>query len=200
LFAVVGTTFGTGNGSTTFNVPDMRSRMPIGAGTGTGLTTRTLGNAGGAESVTVAASNLPTHSHTLSAHTHTSAAHSHTLSAHTHNANHGHTASSGYISSDHAHAIPRSAISAAGTNRLNVSASPTDLGLYTYGVSANHLHAITVDANNFNTGGPSTDATNSVTPGATGGPSSDTTGDGGFANTALGIMNPFLALNFIIRT
>jgi microcystin-dependent protein len=200
LFALIGTTYGTGNGSTTFNVPDMRGRMPIGAGTGAGLTTRTLGNVGGAESVTVAASNLPTHSHTLSAHTHTSAAHSHTLSAHTHNANHGHTASSGYISSDHAHAIPRSAISAAGTNRLNVSASPTDLGLYTYGVSANHLHAITVDANNFNTGGPSTDATNSVTPGATGGPSSDTTGDGGFANTALGIMNPFLALNFIIRT
>jgi microcystin-dependent protein len=32
LFAVIGTTFGAGNGSTTFNVPDLRSRLPIGYG------------------------------------------------------------------------------------------------------------------------------------------------------------------------
>lgn len=36
LFAVYGTTFGAGNGTTTFNVIDMRSRVPIGLGTGTG--------------------------------------------------------------------------------------------------------------------------------------------------------------------
>lgn len=34
LFAVLGTTYGAGNGSTTFNVPDLRGRVPIGAGTG----------------------------------------------------------------------------------------------------------------------------------------------------------------------
>lgn len=33
LFAVVGTTWGSGDGSTTFNLPDFRNRMPIGAGT-----------------------------------------------------------------------------------------------------------------------------------------------------------------------
>ena len=33
LFGVIGTTFGAGNGSTTFNLPDYRDRMPIGAGT-----------------------------------------------------------------------------------------------------------------------------------------------------------------------
>lgn len=33
LFAIISTTFGVGDGSTTFNLPDMRSRMPIGAGT-----------------------------------------------------------------------------------------------------------------------------------------------------------------------
>jgi microcystin-dependent protein len=32
LFAVIGTTFGLGNGSSTFNVPDYRNRMPVGAG------------------------------------------------------------------------------------------------------------------------------------------------------------------------
>lgn len=34
LFAVLGSTYGAGNGSTTFNVPDLRGRVPIGAGTG----------------------------------------------------------------------------------------------------------------------------------------------------------------------
>lgn len=45
LFAVVGTTFGVGDGSTTFNVPDLRGRFPLGkAGAGTGST---LGGTGG---------------------------------------------------------------------------------------------------------------------------------------------------------
>ena len=35
LFAVIGTTFGSGNGSTTFNLPDLRGRLPIGAGQAT---------------------------------------------------------------------------------------------------------------------------------------------------------------------
>ena len=35
LFAVIGTSYGVGDGATTFNIPDMRARMPIGAGAGT---------------------------------------------------------------------------------------------------------------------------------------------------------------------
>ncbi len=50
LFAVIGTTFGSGNGTTTFNIPDMRGRAPIGVGTGIGLTARALAATGGAES------------------------------------------------------------------------------------------------------------------------------------------------------
>ena len=49
LFAVIGTTYGIGDGSTTFNVPDYRGRLAIGAGTGLGLTNRVLGVAGGNE-------------------------------------------------------------------------------------------------------------------------------------------------------
>lgn len=45
LFATVGVTFGAGDGSTTFNVPDLRGRFPLGkAGAGTGST---LGGTGG---------------------------------------------------------------------------------------------------------------------------------------------------------
>jgi hypothetical protein len=49
LFAAIGTTHGAGNGSTTFNVPDLRSRYPMGAGAGPGLTARTAGQKFGIE-------------------------------------------------------------------------------------------------------------------------------------------------------
>ena len=51
LFSAVSTTFGSGDGSSTFNVPDMLGRMPIGAGAGSGLTSRTLGAKVGAENL-----------------------------------------------------------------------------------------------------------------------------------------------------
>ena len=67
LYDVIGTTWGSGNGSTTFNIPDLRGRAPVGAGQGTGLTNRTLGDTVGAETVklTAAQSGLPAHTHTL---------------------------------------------------------------------------------------------------------------------------------------
>ena len=65
LYAAIGDTWGAGDGSTTFNLPDLRGRAPIGAGTGSGLTARTLGGKVGAESVTLTAaqSGLPAHTH-----------------------------------------------------------------------------------------------------------------------------------------
>lgn len=63
LFTAIGTNFGVGNGSTTFNLPDLRGRSPIGAGTGSGLTARTLGTNYGAETHTLSTSELPSHTH-----------------------------------------------------------------------------------------------------------------------------------------
>jgi microcystin-dependent protein len=63
LFATIGTTFGVGDGATTFNVPDVRGRAPIGAGQGSGLTNRTLGGTTGAETVALAAAEMPVHNH-----------------------------------------------------------------------------------------------------------------------------------------
>lgn len=71
LFATIGTTFGAGDGSTTFNVPDGRGRGRFGrdnmGGTaanritsgGSGITGTTLGAAGGAQNVTLVTSQLP---------------------------------------------------------------------------------------------------------------------------------------------
>ena len=66
LWVALGTTsspYGQGNGSTTFALPDMRSKVPIGVGTGSGLTARTLGGVVGAENTTLAVTNLPSHDH-----------------------------------------------------------------------------------------------------------------------------------------
>ena len=64
LYSLLGTAFG-GNGTTTFGVPDLRGRLPIGSGQGAGLTNRPFASAGGSESVTLAAAQVPAHSHTF---------------------------------------------------------------------------------------------------------------------------------------
>jgi len=57
LFTAISTTYGTGDGSSTFNVPNMMGRVPVGTGAGSGLTSRTIGATGGTEN-TAAGSNL----------------------------------------------------------------------------------------------------------------------------------------------
>lgn len=49
LFTAIGTVWGVGDGSTTFNVPDFRGRVTIGSGAGPSLTPRTVGQKGGEE-------------------------------------------------------------------------------------------------------------------------------------------------------
>lgn len=68
LFALLGTTYG-GDGQTTFAVPDLRGRLPLHQGSGTGLTTRFIGEAGGSETVTLIANQLPAHNHVMNAST-----------------------------------------------------------------------------------------------------------------------------------
>ena len=64
LFSLLGTTYG-GDGQTTFGLPDLRGRVPLGPGQGPGLTNRDLGEQGGAENVTLTTSEMPIHSHSL---------------------------------------------------------------------------------------------------------------------------------------
>ena len=62
LYSIIGTEYG-GDGMTYFNLPDLRGRVPVHAGSGPGLTTRALGDTSGAESTTLAVANLPAHDH-----------------------------------------------------------------------------------------------------------------------------------------
>lgn len=66
LFALLGTTFGSGDGSTTFNLPDLRGRAVGGVGTGSSLSTRSLGAQAGEENHQLTIPELPAHTHTNS--------------------------------------------------------------------------------------------------------------------------------------
>jgi microcystin-dependent protein len=66
LFALLGTTYG-GDGKTTFKLPDLRGRVPIGAGQGQGLSNRELGAVDGVETVTLTTAQMPSHTHAVSA-------------------------------------------------------------------------------------------------------------------------------------
>jgi microcystin-dependent protein len=73
LFAVIGTTYGVGDGSSTFNLPDLQDRVPVGKSG-----TKALGSTGGAATVDLS------HTHTGPSHTHTGPSHTHAGPSHTH--------------------------------------------------------------------------------------------------------------------
>lgn len=66
LFSILGTTYG-GNGQTTFALPDLRGRVPIGVGQGAGLSLRNLGDMAGTENVTLTVNQMPAHTHLVNA-------------------------------------------------------------------------------------------------------------------------------------
>lgn len=66
LFAAIGTTYG-GDGTTNFKLPDLRGRVPVHMGTGTGLTPRNIGTSFGTETETLQVAHIPAHSHAISA-------------------------------------------------------------------------------------------------------------------------------------
>jgi microcystin-dependent protein len=91
LFGVLSTTYGAGDSSSTFNIPDIRGRVIAGKEASASLLTsalgglngNTLGNTGGVQGVTLtsAQSGLPAHNHSLTMNSHT---HTFTGIAHTH--------------------------------------------------------------------------------------------------------------------
>jgi microcystin-dependent protein len=62
LFSLLGTTYG-GDGRTTFALPNLQGAAPVGAGQGSGLSNRVLGETGGQASVTLSSSQMPAHTH-----------------------------------------------------------------------------------------------------------------------------------------
>lgn len=76
LFAVISTTFGAGDGSTTFNVPNIMGRVVVGVDAGQ-TEFDTIGETGGAKTHTLVEGEMPSHTHVQNAHTHTQNPHQH---------------------------------------------------------------------------------------------------------------------------
>lgn len=77
LFAAIGTAYGEGDGSTTFSLPNLLGRVPVGAGSPDGHVDFDLGHTGGEVEVALAVENLPAHKHSAS--TSSTGAHNHSL-------------------------------------------------------------------------------------------------------------------------
>lgn len=101
LFAVCGTRYGAGDGTTTFNIPDCRYRSLVGAGSldTNANFTLALGHKGGAPTLTLTAAHMPAHTHNVDidhyhnistgAHNHGDPGHNHPDPGHNHHLNHG---------------------------------------------------------------------------------------------------------------
>jgi microcystin-dependent protein len=170
LFQVIGATYGAGDGSTTFNVPDLRGRFPLGkAGTGTGAT---LGSTGGAIDHTHTG---PSHVHGLTAASTASAgAHDHGAatgneSAHTHSL----TIDSGLIVLRGGTPGIYDVTTPGGNAHSHLVTGNTDAG-------SAHSHSISSDGAHTHTVSGSTDAAGA--------------GSTGTANP------PFIAINYLIFT
>jgi microcystin-dependent protein len=147
LFKVIGTTYGVGNSNSTFTLPDMRGRLPIGVGSGSSLTTRTLAATFGAETATLAETNLPSHTHATT--------------VGTESVTHTHTGTSGGESANHVHNFSHTAGTSGSYGLMDSGTASSSGQPSTGGIQQNHTHATT-------TGTESANHTHSVTNSNTG--------------------------------
>lgn len=68
LYTAIGTTYGTGDGSTTFNVPNLKGKVPVGYNSAD-ASFDALGETGGTKTHTLQVSEMPSHSHSVVANT-----------------------------------------------------------------------------------------------------------------------------------
>jgi len=84
LFAAIGTTYGAGDGSTTFNLPDSRGRVAVNKGTDAEFDT--MGEKTGSKTETLTIAQIPSHTHVQDAHSHgiSDPGHNHIQNPHSH--------------------------------------------------------------------------------------------------------------------
>lgn len=201
LFDAIGTAYGAGDGSTTFNVPNFAGRFAIGVGT-LGADTYARGATGGSARHTLSTAELPAHDHgSTGSHGHAASSGaqsaSHTHSGTTGSDSHSHTAQS---NGSHTHPIDTDTGSSAmdhsqpynhagGTERNQTG--NTDPG-------GSHTHTTTSDSHShsFSTGGQSTGHTHAITVDAAGTHTHASVGSGAAHENR----PPYVGVRFIIKT
>ena len=223
LFSIISTSYGAGDGSSTFNVPNFQGRVALGAGTATGAagaTNHALASAGGEETHLLTLVELAAHVHGLNAHTH-NYLHTHTMGTHTHlGANHLHDLQNhSHAGANHMHDLQNhthtytfvgtgGGIASGGNPYGNIpggapTGGPTpnntglaDRSLQTGGPSINNTGW---SDRNLTTSGPSTNVTDPPDVTVTDVPSIDSTTSMG-NDTAHQNLPPYLTVQYIIRT
>jgi microcystin-dependent protein len=195
LFAVLGTTYGAGDGSTTFNIPNMGGRVPVGLDSGQ-TEFDALGETGGAKTHTLAESEMPSHTHTQNSHNHTQNSHNHTQNQHRHSISHNHGAFNTASGGSHTHVLNRSTNGVYSSSGSGIQFQGTAYTGDTV-LSTNSNHAHTIDVPNFtgNSGysTPTNNATTATNQAATA--TNQNTGGGNAHN----ILQPYMALNYIMK-
>jgi microcystin-dependent protein len=185
---------------------DMRGRVTVGAGQGSGLTNRVLGAINGAETHTLTTAQLPSHAHTINhGHTATQASHSHTVNSHSHTINHGHGNNFGIgtTGSAHSHPVRFAANVGSGSNTFGTGlVDPSGLNQTSNTVipsSGTHTHNITGGVTSHSgSSGNTSPGTNSRTPAVTVANHTGSSANTGSGN-AHNIMQPFVVTNKMIR-
>lgn len=177
LFAAIGTTYGNGDGSTTFNLPDLRGRTVfgkdnMGSTAANVLTTTisgtTLGATGGSEKVTLVTANLPGHNHTFTG-----------TSVSTSSNSHSHYYYDAYYAENFSGGV--------GNNSRFGSTVGTDYDNNFFWRTSSNTHSTSPSAISTSTESHSHTVTASGTIGNTG------------SGTAFSVVNPAMILNYIIK-
>lgn len=180
LFAAVGTSFGAGNGSSTFNLPDFRNRSPY----GTNNTSQFPGTTAGTTHITLTTDQLP-------AHTHSGTTHTHSMSDTTTTDSHSHSGSAS--SSSHSHSLTMEATTNPDHNHNTLGDDPaagtsgtsdTDTGTT---LSSSHSHTLSISTDSHS-------HTFTGTTGSAGGTSTGSTGGGALVDK----WHPVLGVDFLI--
>ena len=145
LYSVIGTTYGTGDGATTFNKPDFRRRVAVGVGGGgTAELPSTAGSIGGAETHVLTAGQMPRHSHSSGSYAAANAGgHSHGGGSYAAASAGGHSHSSGSYE----------AASAGEHSHSSGSYAATTAGEHTHSIRT-ALDSVSVGANNISVASP----------------------------------------------
>jgi len=203
LFNAIGYSYG-GSGSS-FVIPNLQNRIPVGKGSEPEFDT--LGETGGAKTVTLTTAQMPSHTHTQNSHNHTQDPHNHTQDPHNHSQNeHGHTAST-TSTGTHQHqlsAVNSVFASPRGTSTTNVN-HPNNVSTTILTNSGGGGHSHTISVANSTATNIATTATNqakTATNKATTATNQATTATnqntgGGEAHNNL---QPYIVVNYIIKT